>query len=150
MLHSKSKFIINPDRQYLSAVLTKESSDKIKELVEKHLVKNDLHCTLAFYPQDIYDSPYIKCINQSKEFITGNMIVVENNQNIIKTIITYCDGKHYHITLSTNGIYKPVDSNFAVLQALGHPDYKNKYDNLKIIELPSIEITTIITAVNKY
>ena len=150
MLHSKPKFIINPDRQYLSAVLTKESLDKIKELVENHSVKNDLHCTLAFVPRDIYDSPYITRINQPMKFITGNMIVVENNQNIIKTIITYFDDKPYHITLSTNGMYKPVDSKFAMLQALGHPDYKNKYDNLKIIELQPIEITTIITAVNKY
>ena len=150
MLHSTPKFIINPDRQYLSAVLTKESSNKIKELVEKHSVKNDLHCTLAFVPRDIYDSPYITCINQPMKFITGNMIVVENNQNIIKTIITYFDDKPYHITLSTNGMYKPVDSKFAMLQALGHPNYKNKYDNLKIIELQPIEITTIITAVNKY
>lgn len=156
MLHSTPKFIINPYRQYLSAVLTKESLDKIKELVEKHSVndldsvKNDLHCTLAFDPGDIYDSPYITRINQHMKFMTGNMIVVENNQNIIKTIITYFDDKPYHITLSTNGMYKPVDSKFAMLQALEHPDYKNKYDNLKIIELQPIEITTTITAVNKY
>lgn len=74
-------------------------------MVEKHSVndldsvKNNLHCTLAFNPRDIYISPYIKLINQPMKFMTGNMIVVENNQNIIKTIITYFDDKPYHITL---------------------------------------------------
>ena len=139
---------IDPKQQYLSAVLTTESSNKIEELVGlDYKIKDGLHCTLAYNLDDINNSPYKNCIGQTMSFTTGDLIDVSNQDGQIKTIIAYSDGKVYHITLVTSGKYKPVDAKFAMLRAIGNENYV--FENFTTKSLPSIEFQTVVTAVNK-
>jgi hypothetical protein len=139
---------IDPKQQYLSAVLTTESSNKIKELVGPYCkIKGGLHCTLAYSPDDINNSPYKKCIGQTMSFTTGELVDISNQEGQINTVITYSDGNVYHITLVTSGKYKPVDAKFAMLRALGNEKYVFK--NFTTKSLPLIEFQTVITAVNR-
>jgi hypothetical protein len=141
---------IDPKQQYLSAVLTTESSNKIKELVGLDCkIKDGLHCTLAYNPDDINISPYKNCIGQTMSFTTGDLIEITNLDGQIKTIIAYSDGKVYHITLVTSGKYKPVDAKFAMLQAIGICNEKYVFENFTTKSLPPIEFQTVVTAVNK-
>jgi hypothetical protein len=139
---------IDPKQQYLSAVLTTESTNKIKELVGlDYKIKEGLHCTLAYDLCDINNSPYKKCIGQTMSFTTGDLIEITNQDGQIKTIIAYSDGNVYHVTLTTSGKYKHVDAKFAMLYALGNKKYV--FENFTTKSLSSIEFQTVIAAVNK-
>ena len=139
---------IDPKQQYISAVLTKESYKEIQKLVGFDCkIKDNLHCTLAYNSEDIIKSPDINCIGQTMSFTTGDLIEITNEDGQIKTIITYSENIPYHITLLTSGKYKPVHAKFAMLQA--HGDEKYVFKNFSTKYLKSIEIQTIITAVNK-
>jgi hypothetical protein len=139
---------IDPKQHYLSAVLTKESCKEIQKLVGFDCkIKDNLHCTLAYNSEDIIKSPYINCIGQTMSFTTGDLIEIINEDGQVNTIITYSENIPYHITLLTNGKYKPIHAKFAMLQA--HGDEKYVFENFTTKYLKSIEIHTIITAVNK-
>lgn len=139
---------IDPKQQYLSAVLTTDSSNKIKKLVGFDCkIKEGLHCTLAYNSDDINNSPYKNCIGQTMSFTTGDLIEITNQDGQIKTIIAYSDGKVYHITLITSGKYKPIDAKFAMLRAIGNEKYV--FENFTTTYLEPIEFQTNVTAVNK-